>query len=71
MSGWMLPTSMHPLSVGIGSLNKKPAIHQGAIEKRDILHLTIAFDHDVIDGMPALAFVDDLVARLEAGAGLD
>lgn len=71
LTGWMLPTSMHPLSIGIGSLNKKPAIHQGAIEKRDILHLTIAFDHDVIDGMPALAFVDDLVSRLEAGAGLE
>ncbi len=71
LSGWMLPTSMHPLSIGIGSLNKKPAIYQGAIQKRDILHLTIAFDHDVIDGMPARAFVDELVARLEAGAGLD
>ena len=71
LSGWILPTSMHPLSIGIGSLNKKAAIHQGAIEKRDILHLTIAFDHDVIDGMPALAFVDDLVANLEAGAGLE
>jgi pyruvate/2-oxoglutarate dehydrogenase complex dihydrolipoamide acyltransferase (E2) component len=71
LCGWILPTSMHPLSIGIGSLNKKPAIRQGAIEKRDILHLTVAFDHDVIDGMPALAFVDDLVARLETGAGLE
>lgn len=71
LSGWMLPTSMHPLSIGIGSLNKKPAVYQGAIQKRDILHLTVAFDHDVIDGMPARAFVDELVARLEAGAGLD
>jgi pyruvate/2-oxoglutarate dehydrogenase complex dihydrolipoamide acyltransferase (E2) component len=71
LTGWMLPTSMHPLSIGIGSLNKKPAVRQGTIEKRDILHLTVAFNHDVIDGMPALAFVDDLVARLETGVGLD
>ena len=71
LTGWMLPTSMHPLSIGIGSLNKKPAVYKGDIQKRDILHLTIAFDHDVIDGMPALAFVDDLVSRLEAGAGLE
>jgi len=70
LTGWMLPTSMHPLSIGIGSLNKKAAIYQGVIQKRDILHLTIAFDHDVIDGMPARSFVDDLVARLESGAGL-
>jgi len=71
LTGWIIPTSMHPLSIGIGSLNKKPAVYQGIIQKRDILHLTIAVDHDVIDGMPALKFVDDLVARLESGALLD
>jgi pyruvate/2-oxoglutarate dehydrogenase complex dihydrolipoamide acyltransferase (E2) component len=70
LSGWILPASMHPLSIGIGTLNKKAAIHQGEICKRDILHLTIAFDHDVIDGMPALAFVDTLVSKMEAGEGL-
>jgi pyruvate/2-oxoglutarate dehydrogenase complex dihydrolipoamide acyltransferase (E2) component len=71
ISGWIIPTSMHPLSIGIGSLSKKPAIHEGNIEKRDILHLTVAIDHDVIDGMPAFQFVDDLVTRLEKGSGLE
>jgi len=70
-TGWIIPTSIHPLSIGIGTLNKKPAIHEGEIQKRDILHLTIAIDHDVIDGMPAFKFVDDLVSRLQAGEGLD
>ena len=70
LSGWIIPASMHPLSIGIGSLNKKPAVYKGEITKRDILHVTIAFDHDVIDGMPALKFVDALVAGLEAGEGL-
>ncbi len=71
ISGWIIPTSMHPLSIGIGSLTKKPVIHEGCIEKRTILHLTIAFDHDVVDGMPALKFVDDLVNRLETASGLE
>jgi pyruvate/2-oxoglutarate dehydrogenase complex dihydrolipoamide acyltransferase (E2) component len=71
ISGWIIPTSMHPLSIGIGSLNKQPAFVGGAVEKRDILHLTIAIDHDVVDGMPALNFVADLVARLESGSGLE
>jgi pyruvate/2-oxoglutarate dehydrogenase complex dihydrolipoamide acyltransferase (E2) component len=71
ISGWIIPTSIHPLNLAIGSLNKKPAIHDGEIQKRDILHLTIGIDHDVIDGMPAFKFVDDLVSRLEAGEGLD
>ncbi len=71
ISGWIMPTSMHPLSIGIGSLNKKPAIYQGSIQKRDILHLTIAIDHNVIDGMPAFTFVGDLISRLEKGSGLE
>ncbi len=71
LSGWILPSSMHSLSVGIGSLNKKAVILNGTVQTRSILHLTIGFDHDVIDGMPAMRFVDDLVSRLEAGTGLD
>jgi len=70
ISGWIIPTSMHPLSIGIGTLKKKPAIYQGEIQKRNILHLTIAIDHDVIDGVPAMRFVDALVSRMEAGSGL-
>jgi pyruvate/2-oxoglutarate dehydrogenase complex dihydrolipoamide acyltransferase (E2) component len=71
MSGWILPSSMHPLSIAIGSINKKPAIHEGEIQKRSILHLTVAVDHDVIDGIPAMRFVDDFVSKLEMGSGLD
>jgi len=71
IAGWILPTSIHPLSIGIGSLTKKAAIYKGEIQKRDILHLTIAIDHNVIDGMPAMRFVDELVSMLEAGSGLE
>lgn len=71
LSGWILPTSMHPMAVGIGSLNKKPVILNGEVQKRDILHLTLGMDHDVIDGMPALKFTADLVDKLEKGAGLE
>ncbi len=71
MTGWIIPTSMHPLSIGIGSLNKKAAVFEGTIQKRDILHLTIAVDHDVIDGMPAFKFVGDLLRQLESGVGLE
>lgn len=71
ISAWIVPASMHPLSIGIGSLTKKAMIHKGQVKNRNILHLTVAFDHDVIDGMPARCFVEELVAKLESGAGLD
>jgi Pyruvate/2-oxoglutarate dehydrogenase complex, dihydrolipoamide acyltransferase (E2) component, and related enzymes len=70
ISGWIIPTSMHPLSIGIGTINKKEVFIAGKIGKRSILHLTLAFDHDVIDGMQALKFVDDLVSALERGVGV-
>ena len=68
--GWIIPFSMHPLSLSLGSLNVQPSVHQGEIQKREILHLTVLIDHDVIDGMPAARFVDDLVKKLEIGFGI-
>jgi pyruvate/2-oxoglutarate dehydrogenase complex dihydrolipoamide acyltransferase (E2) component len=62
---------MHPLSIAIGSINKKPAIYEGEIQKRSILHLTVAVDHNIIDGIPAMRFMDELVSKLEKGVGLD
>lgn len=71
VSSFILPTSIHPLSLGIGTINRKPAFFRGSIQPRQILHLTISFDHDVIDGMPARRFVDDLVTRITEAEGLD
>ncbi len=69
-TGWIVPFSMHPLCLAIGSLNEQPAIHDGTIQKREILHLTVLIDHDVVDGVPAARFVDDLSKKLEAGWGI-
>jgi len=68
--GWIIPFSMHPLSLAFGSLNEQAAVYRGEIQKREILHLTILIDHDVIDGVPAARFVDDLVKKLQTGFGL-
>jgi pyruvate/2-oxoglutarate dehydrogenase complex dihydrolipoamide acyltransferase (E2) component len=68
--GWIMPFGMHPLCLAFGSLNEQAAVYRGEIQKREILHLTVLIDHDVIDGVPAARFVDDLVKRLETGFGL-
>ncbi|MGB8252363.1 MAG: 2-oxo acid dehydrogenase subunit E2 [Anaerolineaceae bacterium] len=65
--GWFIPRSLHSLSLSIGSLNEQPAIYKGEIQKREILHLTILVDHDVVDGVPIAAFVEQLVRRFEEG----
>lgn len=68
--GWIIPFGMHPLCLAFGSLNEQAAVYRGEIRKREILHLTVLVDHDVIDGVPAARFVDDLVTKMEMGFGL-
>jgi pyruvate/2-oxoglutarate dehydrogenase complex dihydrolipoamide acyltransferase (E2) component len=68
--GWIMPFGMHSLCLALGSLNEQPCVYKGEIQKRQILHLTVLVDHDVVDGIPAARFVDDLVRKLESGFGL-
>ena len=69
LSGWMVPKTMHNLSFAVGSIVKKPWVVENRVEVRDILHLTVTFDHDLVDGVPAMRFVSKLVARIENPGG--
>jgi hypothetical protein len=68
--GWGISTTPHSLSLFVGGISTKPAVVDGRIEPRDILDLTVVFDHEVIDGGPAARFVRSLVERIERGDGL-
>jgi pyruvate/2-oxoglutarate dehydrogenase complex dihydrolipoamide acyltransferase (E2) component len=71
MSGWGLVPVTHVLDLVVGSTTRKPAVVEGRIEPREILNLTMVFDHDVIDGAPATRFARRLVELIESGYGLD
>lgn len=71
MSGWGLVPVTHGLDLIVGSATRKPVVVDDGIEPRDILNLTVVFDHDVIDGAPATRFTRRLVELITAGAGLD
>jgi hypothetical protein len=70
-SGWGLSPVIHGLALIVGSITWKPAVVEGRIEPREILNLTVAIDHDVIDGAPATRFVRRLVELIESGYGLE
>jgi hypothetical protein len=70
-SGWGITTTPHSLSLVVGSINWKPAVVEGQIEPREILNLTVLFDHDVVDGAPATRFVRRLIELIESGDGLN
>jgi pyruvate/2-oxoglutarate dehydrogenase complex dihydrolipoamide acyltransferase (E2) component len=70
-SGWGLSPTLHPLGLVVGGIAWKPAVVEGRIEPREILNLTVTFDHDIVDGAPATRFVRRLVELIESGHGLD
>jgi len=69
--GWGIATTPHSLSLFAGGIARKPALVDGRIEPREILDLTVMFDHDVIDGAPATRFVRRLLELIESGYGLE
>jgi pyruvate/2-oxoglutarate dehydrogenase complex dihydrolipoamide acyltransferase (E2) component len=70
--GWgltFLPT--HTLGLIVGGIAQKPGVHDGHVEIREYLNLTLAFDHDVVDGAPATRFARVLVEGIETAAALE
>jgi pyruvate/2-oxoglutarate dehydrogenase complex dihydrolipoamide acyltransferase (E2) component len=70
-SGWGLTPTTQSLGLVVGGIAWKPAVVEGRIEPREILNLTVMFDHDVVDGAPATRFTRRLVELIESGYGLD
>jgi hypothetical protein len=70
-NGWGISTGTHGLDLVVGSISPKPGVVDGQIVPRQILNLTILFDHDVIDGAPAARFTRRLVELIESGHGLE
>jgi pyruvate/2-oxoglutarate dehydrogenase complex dihydrolipoamide acyltransferase (E2) component len=70
-SGWGIYPATGTLGLVVGSIALKPAVVEGRVEPREILHLTVVFDHEVIDGAPAARFTRRLVELMESGYGLD
>mgnify|MGYP000918786912 CR=1 FL=1 len=71
INGWFIPITVHPVCIGLGSVIKKPLVVDDKIEIREVLNMTVLFDHDVIDGAPAARFIRDLVKGIEKGLFLE
>jgi pyruvate/2-oxoglutarate dehydrogenase complex dihydrolipoamide acyltransferase (E2) component len=70
VNGWFLPISVHPICFGAGSVVKKPVVVDDKIEIREILHLSVLMDHDVMDGANMARLIRDLVKNVERGMNL-
>lgn len=70
INGWVIPFGIHPLSIAVSSIIRKPGVVEDSIEIREYLPLTISVDHDVIDGAPAIRALSKLNDLLANGHGL-
>src|SRR6201982_2014968 len=50
------PLSLFSLEVIVGGMSQRPRVIDGQVTTRDVLDLTLAIDHNVVDGGPAARF---------------
>ena len=53
--------------LGVGRIVEKPAIYRGEIARRSMMTLSLTFDHRLIDGTPAAAFLQTVIANFNYG----
>ena len=54
--------------IGVNRLMERPVVRDGAIVVRKLMNLSSSFDHRVVDGMDAAAFIQAIRALLETPA---
>ncbi len=71
VSGWPINFGMNPLNLALGSITKKPGVVGDRIEIREYLHVTMIFNHDVVDGAPAARYTARLNELIRSAYGLE
>jgi pyruvate/2-oxoglutarate dehydrogenase complex dihydrolipoamide acyltransferase (E2) component len=62
------PLSLMSLDVIVGGISQRPRVIDGQVTIRDVLDLTLAADHNVVDGAPVARFGAEFRALLESAA---
>jgi pyruvate dehydrogenase E2 component (dihydrolipoamide acetyltransferase) len=60
---------IHPPEAAILGLHKivrRPVVRGGEIVARDMMYLSLSFDHRLIDGGTATRFMNDVILQIEA-----
>ena len=68
--GWGLSVPLYTLGVLLGGISEKPIAVDGQVQVREVLSVTLSFDHDVVDGAPAARFAQTFKELVESGHGL-
>ena len=69
-SGYIIPSAIHNLGFGLGSITRQPGLDGGVISVRQILKVTIIANHETVDGAPLARFIARLTELVEGAWGL-
>ncbi len=64
------PLILFSLGVVVGGMAQRPVVVDGEVVIRDVLDLTLAIDHNVVDGAPVAWFAAELRDLIERPAVL-
>lgn len=71
-AGWGIGfLAMHTLGLLVGGIAEKPLAREGTISVGECLHVTLSFDHDLVDGAPAARFARTFAEIVEGADVLD
>ena len=52
--------------LGVHKVVRRPVVREGKIVPRDMMYLSLSFDHRLIDGGTATRFLNDVILRIES-----
>jgi len=52
--------------LGVHKIVKRPVVREGTVVPRDMMYLSLSFDHRLIDGGTATRFMNDVLLRIES-----
>jgi pyruvate dehydrogenase E2 component (dihydrolipoamide acetyltransferase) len=53
--------------LGLGRIVERPAVYRGEIARRSMMTLSLTFDHRIVDGAPAAAFLQTVIETFNYG----
>jgi pyruvate/2-oxoglutarate dehydrogenase complex dihydrolipoamide acyltransferase (E2) component len=65
-----IPITPMTLTLTIGTIETKPALADGQLVERDVVHLVLSVDHDIVDGAPLMRFTERFKQLLRDGTVL-
>lgn len=70
-NGYAIPITPHVLSLLVGGFGKKPWVVGDKVIPREVISLTLAMNHDIVDGAPGVRLMTELNKRILSGFGIE